>query len=237
LAKLKYDKRAPGYNLQCLVAIARALPLDDIYRVELDKMIKDGEAPHIEVFTIDPEIPVMCVRAQHEVTHPIVRLDELIAKGEESRLLHLYRETQMKYNDSKPLAMFVRLSQPHKLNVVMHTLQAARTSWDPAVIYSERFKDQRVFVERRTTFCRLLASIGWWSMGRAGRIVPIAWDDSVDLRTIEPRMLYVRAKELVAMWRLKRSTSSMFRDLTDEQFTHKVMEMQMERRIERGDWS
>jgi hypothetical protein len=219
------------------MAIARALPDDDIYRLEIETQIKDKVAPDIEVFTQYPDIPVMCVQAKHEHTHGLVRLDEFIAKGDESRLLHLYRETQMMYGIRKPVAMFIRLSQPKRLNVVMHTLQSHRTCDDPEVLHSDLFERGWVYMESRVTFCRLLAGIGRWAAERIPRIVPIDWEDARDLRAVQAESRYCRATELVRSWKRTRHSSRMFRDLTDDEFVSKVMEMQMARRIERGDWS
>ena len=94
-----------------------------------------------------------------------------------------------------------------------------------------------MFVERRTTFCRLLASIGFWSLGRPGRIVPFDDEAIDDLRRVNPQDLYQTAVRVAGRWGYRRTRAVMFRDLSNEKFIRKVMEMQMARRIERGDWS
>ena len=233
-------RTAPGYGHQCLIALARALPSEDVYRRTIMKAVESNSAPSLEEFTSDLDIPALCCVAQHEHTHPIVRLDEFQAKGGDSMMADLYLETQSRYKTEKPVAMFVRLSQPKRLNVVVHRLRSVRTSYDPAVIHSGMFpKTGWIYMERRTDFCRLLASMGIWSHGRPNRIAPIYWGEGGydDLRTCPPDMLYAFAKVAVRPWKLTRGGSKIFRGLTDEQFIRKVMEMQMVRRIERGDWS
>ena len=233
-----YPRKAPGYNEQCLTAVARALPEDDDYRHTIEANLKSGENNTLEEFSHGMlDVPVLCCLADYETTHPILRLDEFRLNGGDSGLAKLFLDTERRYLLDKPIAMFVRLSDPARLNVVLHRLNMFRTSWDPAVLHMIRPEGVPVFVERRTTFCRLLASIGLWSLGRPGRIVPFDDEAIDDLRRVDPQDLYETAVRVADRWGYRRTRAITFRDLSDGEFIRKVMEMQMAGRIERGDWS
>jgi len=138
------------------------------------------------------------------------------------------------------MALFMRVTIPKRLNIVVHDLNMFRKSWDPEVLVSTHVPGgMPLFIERRTTFCRLFASIGMWSLDRPGRIVEFHDGDGggVDLRTVHPDERLRAAIGVAGSWHYQRTRSKMFRDLTDKQFVKKVMEMQMERRIKTGSWT
>jgi hypothetical protein len=238
-------QRVPGYRQQCITAIARALPEDDEYRHSIaDKSRQD---PRWTLEQLSGEylgIPVNCCHPEFNGTKPILRMDEVEAKGEYSGLGKLFLQTErIVSEDERPAAMFIRLSQPERLNVVVHRLYELRLWHNPEVLASFTPSGQRpVFVERRTTFCRLLASIGLWSVDRPNRVVKFDYDHdgtsdcNYDLRRVVPKDRYRAAVSFAGRRRIQRTRTLAYRDLSDKQFVQKVMEMQMAHRIKTGRW-
>ena len=126
-----------------------------------------------------------------------------------------------------------------RLNVVVHGLYELRLWHNPEVLasFTPSGRYRPVFVERRTTFCRLLASIGLWSMDRPNRVIKFDYDEdgtsdcNYDLRREMPEDRYRAAVRIAGRWGLQRTRTLALRDLSDKQFIRKVMEMQMARRI------
>lgn len=232
------EREALNYNRQCLTAIARALPSGDDYRRTIKIQMKEDLGWTMEEFTYaDPGIPVFCGKGSVVASGEPLTLRNVREHEGDSHIANLYKRYWNSVTIDKPKAMFIQLDGPKRLNVVVHMLNDFRTSWDPAVLLLTRPSGIPLFIEPRTTFCRLLAGIGPWSLDRPGRIVPFEFDYATDdLRRERPENLLRVAIRVAAKWGHRRTRSLMFRDLTDKQFISKVMQMQMERRVKTGSW-
>ena len=240
---MSQSKRTPlNYSGQCLTAIARALPEEDDYRFTIEEMLKDDPSQSLEEFSQScPEIPLLCGLCDRVyATRGLpFSLDNVTEYGSRSHIVKAYTEFCNMFETERSMAMFMRIAIPKRLNVVVHDLNMFRMSWDPEILVSTRAPNGApLFVERRTTFCRLFASIGLWSLDRPGHIVSFHDGDGggIDLRTVHPSERLRQAIYVAGTWGHRRTRSKMFRDLSDEEFIEEVMEMQMERRIETGSW-
>jgi len=231
--------RVLNYNQQCLVAIARALSEDDEYRRDIvDSLENEADFNLVNFTANDGLIPCFCGTGEFDDMSFNLSLDQAIRLGEKSGLAQAYQRFWNTYWSDRPKAMFIRLSHP-RTNVVVHTLNRFRTSWDPNILlYMPRHNGHALFVEKRTTFCKLLVRIGHWSYGHPDRLVAIyRGDDSQDMRLIShPGNLYKTAVRIAGGWGHRRTRSLQFRDLDNDAFVRKVMAMQMEKRVETGSW-
>ena len=223
------------YDQQCLIAIARALPTDDIYRRTIQDEVEDGSNRSLEVFTeSDPEIPVFCGCGQTESVDLPMTLANLMEYGDRSGIAQVYGKFCALCRSKKPRAIFIRTAKPTVVNLVLHSLHDYRASHDQAILHTLPFDSPiPVIVERRTTFCKLFARIGMWAWDREGYTLPMNWDEpDDDLRKKKPETRLEWAKSLVFGWGYRRSRSKIFRDLSDSEFVEVVMEMQMQKMVE-----
>lgn len=239
-----HHRDAPSYNQQCLIAIVRALPVDDEYGNLIEAEIKGNPNWTLQEFTHNyDDVPFFC--SHHEFTQQASHftLEAVRDLREDSDIVKAWNGFLKTYNKtSKPHAMFLRLTgkaQERRINVVVHSLNMFRTSWDPAVMETIRPPGKMpIFIERRTTFCRLMSAVGLWAVGRDVRIVPIDWDSyNGDLRKKHRCDILQAAIGVAHSWGYQRKSAKMFRGLTDSKFVEVVMEMQMKRRIESGSWA
>jgi len=226
----------PSYSEQCLIAVGRALDKDDEYALTIEDTMEEGGLMLERWSNETWGVPVYCCQIPHESSELRLRMDEVERLGAKSGLIRAYRRAELVYRANKPLALFARLSHPNRLNVVVHSLNNLRTGHDPAVLHWLRVDGSPLYIEKRTTFCKLLASVGEWSTGRDHRVVPFEMEGYEDLRQSRPENILRDAKALVARWGMRRTYSVAFKHLSDEEFVKTVMEMQMKRRLERGDW-
>lgn len=230
------DGKRLSYSKQCLIAVTRALDKNDDYRYTIECEMEESDWT-LEQWCYEMwGIPVNCCQIHHERPGHRLRMDEVKRLGAKSGLIRAFKEEEQRQLVDKPLALFARLSDPKKLNVVVHDLNFLRVEWDPAVLHYLRVDGHPVYIERRTTFCKLLASFGWWSKERKHRVVPFG-DYGEDLRLSRPEDVLRDAKRVVARWGMRRTYSVAFKNLNDEEFVQCVLEMQMARRLERGNWS
>ena len=131
------------YDQQCLMAVARALPEDDEYRIEiLDGLKNDRENQSLKMLTLmDHLIPFFCGTGEFDNMDFMFSLEQASKLGEDSGLAKAYQRFSDIYATDKAKVMFVRLHDPKRLNVVLHTLTNFRPSWDPAVmLYIPRYR-------------------------------------------------------------------------------------------------
>lgn len=214
----------------------RALPKDDGYRLA----IKGGMAEddwNLEQWSGNTkDVPMVCVSQAVEHDGARLRMDELIRLGEKSGLAREYVDLRTVYWIDRPVAMFARLSNPLRLNVVLHQLNFLRTGREPEILHEFDIGGMPTYVESRKDFCKLLTRFGRWSTDRADRTVQFgSWCD--DLRLSPPHCVLEDAKALVNSWGMRRTYSVAFKRLSDEEFVQTVVEMQMARRLKRGNWT
>ena len=223
------------YDQQCLIAIARALPTDDVYHKTIQDEIETGSGLSLVEFTgPDPEVPVFCGCGQTESVDLPMTLVNLMEYGDRSGIARVYARFHELYSPGKPRAMFIRTDKPAVINLVLHSLTAFRTHWDyDTVIHMLRPRGQPLFVERRTTFCELFARIGPWARDREGYTLPINWSDSDgDLRKLGSGQRLAAARSLATEWGYHRRWSKVFKGRDDSDFVEVVMEMQMQKAVE-----
>ncbi len=232
----KKKGRSLTYDQQCLVAIARALPDDDPYRHTIESEVKDNPSWTLEHFTrSDPTIPVVCGCGNSDLVGSSLTLDNLIEYGDRSGVARTHSEFCKLYASDKPRAVFIRTAKPSRVNIVVHPLNMFRTHWDGAVLHTFRLNGLPLFVERRTTFCKLFTRIGMWAWDREEYVLPLNWDEyDYDLRKVKPDAQYGAAVSVAGSWGYQRSRSKLFRDLPDTEFVDTVMKMQMRRMVESG---
>ena len=221
------------YSGQCLRALLRALPADDDgYLEEGLDILKERSPRPLEQYTNPDEIPAFCSCAQLAGFGKPVRLIDVIHYGWDANLIKLYRESlQIWAADPRPKAMFIRLGKVSgrgNINVVVHNLEAYRRLWHPEILYSVSGPHPTVYIEKRTTFVKLLANIGFWAIDREGRTPPIimgaADDDIRKCMTFEKQV--ETAKYLVGQWGFQLTRTKRFRDLSDRQLVQEVWDMQ-----------
>ena len=223
----------PGldYSGQCLRALLRALPAEDDGSLEEGIDILRERAPRpLQQYTHADDIPVFCSTAKLAGFNRPVLLADVSHYGWNSNLVRLYRESlRIGALDPRPEAMFIRLGRgKSRTNVVVHDLEAYRRPWHPEIVTSVSGPHPTIYIEKRTTFVKLLVNIGFWALDREGRTPPIdTYVGDHDLRKYGDFTEQLEtAKYLVGQWGFKLTQTKRFRDLSDEELVQEVWNMQ-----------